>query len=86
MWIELSSVKYWPSFLVGGQLGIRVGTCPSDDLPSYKDREDTPLVRLLVHQYLPDCPNQPSPLSLVFPSLSHFVRFSIHFQKLRFHV
>ena len=86
MWIELSSVKYWLSFQVGGQLGIRVGTCPSDDLPSYKDREDTPLERLLVRQYLSDCANQLSPLSLVFPSLSHFVRFSIHFQKLRFHV
>ena len=86
MWIELLSVKYWLSFQVDGQLGIRVGTRPSDDLPSHKDREDTPLERLLVRQYLPDCPNQPSPLSLVFLSLSLFVRFSIHFLKLRFHV
>ena len=79
MWIELLSVKYWLSFQVDDQLGIRVGTRPSDDLPSYKDREDTPLERLLVRQYLPDCPNQSSPLLLVFPSLSLFVRFSIHF-------
>ena len=79
MWIELLSVKYWLLFQVDGQLGIRVGTRPSDDLPAYKDREDTPLERLLVRQYLPDCPNQPSPSSLVFPSLSLFVRFSIHF-------
>ena len=79
MWIELLSVKYLLSFQVGGQLGIRVGRRPSDDLPAYKDREDTPLERLLVRQYLPDCPNQPPPLLLVFPSLSLFVRFSIHF-------